>query len=157
MNFRQCDCSIGYLCLGLKSMRRPRARAAIVPSFSDYSFGSGGTSESEVDRVPSFCEWLTALLCRPFRRRKPVVVPAQPEQSGKASLKTEQRRMRYRHYNQMRSYFLSPGNEVAGRQCLPSATVVAERLCFHRCLSVHGAVIVHPLWTDNPPRQTPPG
>ena len=29
--------------------------------------------------------------------------------------------------------------------CLPSATVVAERLCFHRCLSVHGG------------RCTPPG
>ena len=36
---------------------------------------------------------------------------------------------------------------------LPSATVVAEKLCFHRCLSVHrgGGGGIHPP----PPRQTP--
>ena len=49
-------------------------------------------------------------------------------------------------------------NVVSPCQLLPSATVVAERLCFHRCLSA-------PLWTvgRHPPpcghvdiRQTPP-
>ena len=42
--------------------------------------------------------------------------------------------------------------------CLPSATVVAERLCFHRCLSVHGGRCTPP--GRHPPphsRQTPPG
>ena len=37
---------------------------------------------------------------------------------------------------------------------LPSATVVAERLCFYRCLSVHRGGGVHPLgiphWADTP-------
>ena len=48
---------------------------------------------------------------------------------------------------------------------LPSATVVAERLCFHRCLSVHRRGGVHPWPGRHPPsllgrqkaRQTPPG
>ena len=42
---------------------------------------------------------------------------------------------------------------------LPSATVLAERLCFHRCLSVHGGgeVYITPLPGRHPPaRQTPP-
>ena len=42
--------------------------------------------------------------------------------------------------------------------CLPSATVVAERLCLHRCLSVHGGRCTPP--GRHPPphsRQTPPG
>ena len=37
---------------------------------------------------------------------------------------------------------------------LPSATVVAERLCFHRCLCPQGGC-VHP-WADTPPGQPPP-
>ena len=44
--------------------------------------------------------------------------------------------------------------EVQHPQLLPSATVVAERLCFlcfHRCLSVHGGEVY-----TTPPRQTPP-
>ena len=46
---------------------------------------------------------------------------------------------------------------------LPSATVVAERLCFHRCLSVHrgGGVHTplgrHPLGRHTPPGRHPPG
>ena len=44
---------------------------------------------------------------------------------------------------------------------LPSATVVAERLCFHRCLSVHrGEMYITPRQTPplgrHPPEQTPP-
>ena len=49
---------------------------------------------------------------------------------------------------------------------LPSATVVAERLCFHRCLSVHRGEVYTPWQTDPPPsgswtdtaapRETPP-
>ena len=40
-------------------------------------------------------------------------------------------------------------------ECLPSATVVAEKLCFHRCLSVHGGEEeVHtPSWADTPAPQ----
>ena len=34
-------------------------------------------------------------------------------------------------------------------------TEVAERLCFHRCLSVHGGG-VHPPWADTPTRWTHP-
>ena len=36
---------------------------------------------------------------------------------------------------------------------LPSTIVVAERLCFHRCLSVHREGGVHPCQTDMPPCQ----
>ena len=53
---------------------------------------------------------------------------------------------------------------------LPSATVVTERLCFHRCLSVHRGEVYTPWadtlpahppsrhhpWTDTPPEQTRP-
>ena len=39
-------------------------------------------------------------------------------------------------------------------ECLPSVTVVAEKLCFHRCLSVHGGGEVHtPSWADTPAPQ----
>ena len=45
---------------------------------------------------------------------------------------------------------------------LPSATVVAERLCFHRCLSPQGGGVHSPpgrhppCQAYTPPRQTPP-
>ena len=43
---------------------------------------------------------------------------------------------------------------------LPSVTVVAERLCFHRCLSVHGREVYTPGQTlcraDTPLGRTPP-
>ena len=39
---------------------------------------------------------------------------------------------------------------------LPSATVVAQRLCFHRCLSVHGGWCTPPLAGRHPqPHPTP--
>ena len=41
---------------------------------------------------------------------------------------------------------------------LPSTTVVAERLCFHRCLSVHTPCQAHPRKADTPrPGRHPPG
>ena len=40
---------------------------------------------------------------------------------------------------------------------LPSAKVVAERLCFHRCLSVHGGEVYTPWADKHPPgRDTSP-
>ena len=45
-------------------------------------------------------------------------------------------------------------------QLLPSATVVAERLCFHRCLSVHrGGEVYTPRADRHPPgrHNIPPG
>ena len=79
---------------------------------------------------------------------------------------------RFRNRSAASRFNLSP-SEIDGDvsfstiYLLPSATVVAERLCFHRCLSVHrgrGSVLDrHPSgrqtapWADNPPgRQTPP-
>ena len=44
------------------------------------------------------------------------------------------------------------------KACLPSATVVAERLCFHRCLSVHGGELYIPHGqTPHPPARHPLG
>ena len=40
---------------------------------------------------------------------------------------------------------------------LPSATVVAERLCFHKCLSVHRGRCTPLPWQAEPDSQTPPG
>ena len=36
---------------------------------------------------------------------------------------------------------------------LPSATVVAERLCFHKCHSVHRGCLADIPWADTPPPQ----
>ena len=40
---------------------------------------------------------------------------------------------------------------------LPSATVVAKRLCFHRCLSVRGGVDPALAWQTPTPGETPSG
>ena len=45
---------------------------------------------------------------------------------------------------------------VSTRPFLPSATVVAERLCFHRCLSVHRGEVYTPPGQADTPRHLPP-
>ena len=46
--------------------------------------------------------------------------------------------------------------KIESKSLLPSATLVAERLCFHRCVSVHGrgGGGVHPM-SRHPPGKAP--
>ena len=60
-------------------------------------------------------------------------------------------------------FILCHKNTKSRPRFLPSVTVVAKRLCFHRCLSVHRGVYTHqqtdtPWQADTPPWQadTPP-